>query len=368
MKRIVLLLVGLFCLFAPGSAIRDEPGFLSEELRFLRMNPELRCDRAKLERSLPFYNPDIRNQELLFPETAVYKPMDSELSSAGSAWTHMGPEGGNIVGLVVHPKKNTELIALAQGDSRCVLFKSTNLGQKWLKLAELNRNGYDLIIDPKSPDTLYVLGAKQVIKSIDGGIKWKEYKLPKHCYSKYGQLRIDPKNTKILYAAGYFTYSPKSGKTCLAVFRSTNGGQKWQSYKIEAVSDLAFGQCIAVDPKNTANIYMGGYYSLNRRNVYRLFRSENAGGSWTDISGDIAGAPESIVIDKSAPHKIYVATRWGVFRSRNFGNTWEKNKGYVYAWELNIDPVNPSILYAGYYGRCYQSKDGGENWTYAEKN
>lgn len=369
MRKAVLLLVGLCFFYSPFPAENELDCFQSEELKHLRFNPQLRCDRAKFERSLPFYNPDIRNEELLFPETALYQPVDSELSSTASAWTLMGPEGGNVIALVANPKNKIELLALAQGANNCAIFKSTNLGKKWFKLAELNRNGYDLVIDPKSSNTIYVLGAKQVIKSKDGGKTWQEYKLPKHCYTKYGQLRIDPKNSKILYAAGYFTYSPGTGKTCLAVHKSTNGGQKWQTSKLETVSDFAFGNSVAVDPQNPANVYMGGYYSLNDWDVYRLFRSENAGGSWTDITGKILGAPEAIVIDRSAPRKIYVATSWGIFRSHDYGNFWEKNKGSVsFVCALTIDPANPSILYAGGLYNSYKSKDGGENWTYIGKN
>jgi photosystem II stability/assembly factor-like uncharacterized protein len=55
------------------------------------------------------------------------------------------------------------------------LFKSTNGGREWAAIVTglTGSNFSDIVIDPSSPDVLYVGTFKGVFKSTNGGKSWK---------------------------------------------------------------------------------------------------------------------------------------------------------------------------------------------------
>ncbi len=118
-----------------------------------------------------------------------------------------------------------------------------------------------------------------------------------------------------------------------------------------------------------------------------VWKSENAGLSWNNISDDFfdVGTIGAIAVANSDPNVIYVGTGEksirgvttsqgdGVYKSTDAGTTW-KHIGLREAGQISrirIHPTNPDIAYVGVQGRIwgpseergvYRTTDGGENW------
>jgi len=306
---------------------------------------------------------EIYNQRSFFD----YEKVDGDKAKI-PAWKAIGPKGGYINSMDFNPKNNKEIYATMNGQSGYI-YRTKNSGKKWEKIALLDNYLYDIALDPKNPDILYVLAGWKIFKSKDKGKKWQEYRFLSSSYQKapneYASccwgIAINPKNTNVLYATGNF-YKTNSYKYGMAVFKSSNGGETWDMTKLTSNSQYAEARCIAINPSNPSIVYAAGYYRDGNYS-YRVFKSTDGGNNWTNITGNIVGTPCAIVIDKNNPSKVYVGTGWGVYRSSNGGQTWQKNQGNAYGYDLAIDPLNSNIIYADYSNSCYKSIDGGVTWT-----
>ena len=143
------------------------------------------------------------------------------------------------------------------------------------------------------------------------------------------------------------------------VWKTTDGGRSWAN-----ISDGYFGGSvgsISVAASDPNVIYVGGGEKTVRGNVsfgYGVWKSVNAGKSWTQ-----AGLPKSrhisrIRIHPTNPDIVYAAVMGdlfkptaerGVYKTTDGGKSWQKvlhandNAGAV---DLVIDPTNHRILYA----------------------
>jgi uncharacterized repeat protein (TIGR01451 family) len=147
---------------------------------------------------------------------------------------------------------------------------------------------------------------------------------------------------------------------------------------------------LAVAPSNDNIVYMGsGEGSLSGDSYYGdgIWKSADGGRTWTHVSSLFTGqATSSIVVDPTNPNHLYAATlrgrggnhrttaptaaKYGVWESTNGGTSWTLRKGttdeFHGATDLVIDPVEPSHLWASFWGDgIYRSTDGGATWTSA---
>jgi len=174
------------------------------------------------------------------------------------------------------------------------------------------------------------------------------------------------------------------------VWKTEDAGNTW-----ECISDGYFGGSIgavAVSELDPNVIYVGEGEQTLRGNVSSgrgLWKSTDAGESWTFIGLDQSEHIARIRIHPTNPDIVYVAaignlwkpnTQRGVFKSVDGGKSWKKIL-YVSdkagAGDLILDPNNPRIIYAaswqmkrnGYRmdsggpdSKIFKSKDSGETW------
>lgn len=186
------------------------------------------------------------------------------------------------------------------------------------------------------------------------------------------------------------------GSTGGGVWKTLDGGRTWTN-----ISDGYFGGSIGavtVAPSDHNVIYVGGGEKTLRGNVssgYGIWKTENAGKTWTP-----AGLPNSrhvprIVVDPNDHNTVYAAvlgniykntTDRGVYKSTDGGKTWSKKlytNDLAGAVDLTIDPSNPRNLYAttwrvqrtpyslssgGDGSAIWKSTDYGETWKEISKN
>lgn len=281
-------------------------------------------------------------------------------SSTGS-WVSLGPEGGYIDVLVMHPTDHNTLYAKTDGNP-AKLFKSTNGGMNWELLCRLPTEFYTFALDPNNPAMMYGAYGYQFHKSIDGGATWTNYQIDtRWLYEPC--IQINPANNQVVYIGAY-TYD--DNKWTMMVYKSINGGISWNSFEVKPISyKNAYAYCFALSRSNPEELYIGGVYYDNMNNYYSaLFKSADGGATWTDKSKGFERPIYDIKIDPNNSDKIYACNYNNIYRSTDGGSNWNKNSGWAYGYKLAMDPQNTNIIYAGYYGNVFRSTDSGINWSY----
>jgi len=178
-------------------------------------------------------------------------------------------------------------------------------------------------------------------KSTDGGTNWTEMTsgLPKGSNVGRIGIAIAKSNPDILYA--FYDLD----NTEVAVYKSLNGGQSWTRtndgalYGMNSNFGWYFGQ-VRVDPLNPNRVFVMGV---------DLFRSDNGGSSWTDISTwDFHVDHHAMMFDETT-NSIIEGNDGGLYRSQNSGNSWTKinNLALTQFYAIDIDYQNPERLYGG---------------------
>ncbi|MBD3402177.1 hypothetical protein GF420_04725 [candidate division GN15 bacterium] len=185
-----------------------------------------------------------------------------------------------------------------------------------------------------------------------------------------------------------------AGSAAGGVFKSTDSGVTWTAI-FDEVGSPAIG-AIAIDPTDPDIIYVGTGEANQGADNYPgtgMYKSTDAGATWTSIGLTNSYHIARIVIDPTNPNRIFVAaggrhfgdgnTERGVYRSDNGGSTWVR-KLYISEFTSCIDLVydhttnvvlaamwdkvrylnQPTIL-GGPNTGVYRSTDGGENWSIA---
>ncbi len=175
------------------------------------------------------------------------------------------------------------------------------------------------------------------------------------------------------------------------VWRTTDAGARW-----ECVSDSGFGVgsigAVAVAPSDPNVIYVGTGEETVRGNVSHgdgVYRSTDAGRTWTNVGLADTRQIARVRVHPRDADVAYVAAighlyapnaERGVFRTRDGGRTWKRVlfvNDSTGASELEMDPTNPRILYAGMWqvrrrpwtfesggagSGLWKSEDGGDTW------
>jgi photosystem II stability/assembly factor-like uncharacterized protein len=175
------------------------------------------------------------------------------------------------------------------------------------------------------------------------------------------------------------------------LWKTTNGGVTWKPI-FERQGTLSLGD-IALAPSNPDVVWVGTGESNVRNSVSfgdGVYKSTDGGKTWQHMGLKDSERISAIVINPQNPDIVYIGAlghafgpneERGVFMTTDGGKTWTKtlyidNQHGVA--DLEIDPTNPNILYAGMWsferkpwthrsgdekGGVYKSIDGGRTWN-----
>lgn len=151
---------------------------------------------------------------------------------------------------------------------------------------------------------------------------------------------ISQTNPGVLYTAPYI-------KPC-RIFRTTNAGADW----LAAGTINSNITCLAVDPTNSNTVYACAIDS-------NIYKTVDAGAIWTEIPISLH-LSTGVAIDPSNPDIVYVVGdklvgtdfRMVVCKTTDGGTVWTNtifDSTTGHGFSVAIDPVSPSVLYAGGY-------------------
>jgi photosystem II stability/assembly factor-like uncharacterized protein len=181
------------------------------------------------------------------------------------------------------------------------------------------------------------------------------------------------------------------GSTGGGVWKTTDAGHTWNNVSDGFFAVASMG-AIEVSQSNPDVVYAGTGSSKIRSNVSigrGVYKSTDAGKTWTFAGLRDTGQISTIRVDPSNPDIVYVAAlgdpfvpnkERGIYKSTDGGRTW-KNVLFVSesagAADLEIQPGNSKVLFASMWhgqrkpwtiisgareGGIYKSTDAGEHW------
>jgi photosystem II stability/assembly factor-like uncharacterized protein len=269
------------------------------------------------------------------------------------------------------------------------VYRSTDAGATFTHLGlDETHNIPSLAVDPRDPDVCYVAAAghlwgpnpeRGIYKTSDGGKTWQHVL---RIDEKTGacDVLLDPKNPDRVYAAMYsrmrtpwsFTGNSEKG----GIFRSEDGGRSWK--KLTRGLPPRTGRIgLAVYAKDPRILYaavesdFGGTGREpfdNRSPSGGLFRSEDAGESWTRLS-DLNFRPfyfSRVAVDPEDGKRVYLPG-WDLAISDDGGKTFRRSGSpavHVDFHAIVVNPADPAQILVGNDGGIYVSHDRAGNWDY----
>ncbi len=345
-----------------------------------------------------------QNPNIVYAATSnvIYTSTD-----AGASWNSgVSITSSTRIALAVSPNQPGYVYALSANDGAYNgLWLSTNTASTFTRQSNspnlLNSSStgsgtggqgwYDLslAVDPTNASIVYV-GGVNIWKSTNSGVNWS---IKGYWTSLSGVATVHADHHMFYFGGTSRLYSANDGGLDV----STNGGTSWtfigsglkitQFYRIATSQTNAYyilggaqdnssflrtansfdmtqatgdGMDQAINPSNGNYMFTSSYYG-------DLYRSTNAGSSWTDLTepNDDGGWVTPYVIDPNN-HTTLVAGYTGVWKSTNNGTSWTKISTFsnsTYLTVIHVAPANSNYIYAGRSSALWKTTDGGTTWS-----
>lgn len=326
---------------------------------------------------------------------AIYKSTDAGITWLKKISGVVESNGFTVRGISVEPGNSDIVYAAGEINStlwlghyksfqgfdfvKGIVYKSNDGGGSWKPIWRGDNLARYILINPDDPNILYistgifdrfaansdpeneVAGGTGIFKSVDGGATWNPINEGlKNLY--VGSLYISPVDSNTLLAGTGYAMSGNEGG---GIYRSTDGGLNWQY-----VGGSPRVVSVEISTANPQIAYAADVAHSN------FFRSDDAGVTWIDLSGNgeegwgpediFAGWPIDLQVDPRDPMRIFVNNYGGGnFLSEDGGSSWSvSSTGYTGArvYDLAISMDNPAIVYATGASGTFRSEDGGITW------
>ncbi len=266
------------------------------------------------------------------------------------------------------------------------VYTSTTDGEYWRGHGLETSCIQDIAVDPANSDNIYVgYWDMGLMKSIDGGITFKRLKEGMNYESNTFSIIVDPASPNIIYAAtGWWTEN--EGEVC----RSEDFGETWTVLN-NGIPDAQIWS-LALDetsPADSRTLYATSYQN-------GVVKTTDGGQNWFPVNNGLGVSGNlqvrKILIDPNDPDILYAGIealtvengdqletiQGGLFKSTNAGLSWTRIVAdllQINVWDIDVDPRDSQVIYTSvcdhydhsvgitFYGGIYRSNDGGITWT-----
>ena len=246
-------------------------------------------------------------------------------------------------------------------------------------------------VAPSDPNVMYVGSGEGlqrpdlstgdgIYKSTDAGKSWTHLGL--RDAQQIPAIAVDPRDpNRIFVAVLGHPYGPNPER---GVFRSTDGGASFQKvlYKDENVGAMD----VMLDPSNSNTVYADLWEA--RQGPWEngsfngpgsgLYKSSDGGSTWRQLTKGLPGATEGLGrigfdVAQSDSARLYAIvgakTGGGLYRSDDAGESWTRMSADERLWgrdgdfnEVRVDPKNADIIYIANVV-TWRSMDGGKTFA-----
>lgn len=379
--------------------------------------PRAREDWFYYQRAFPLATiPEGARQRALGQAEKIAEIVRPDKAGAASVWTSVGPGGydsslppsqswgrmsGRVRALAID---RTNPARLLLGTASGGAWLSTNSGGSWTPLTDSQPSLAigAVAIDPTNPNVFYAgtgegngtyYGAG-LLKSTNGGGTWSVLGASLFSRHSISGIAVSPQNGNTIVVCSTFGNFLNGGfvvPTTAGVFRSTNGGQ---TFSLTASPRFCDGLTVVPDNFNVM------YHSALTGSGGGLYRSTDAGLTWSIVSGVVNGASVgrlSVGVSRDGS-KVYVGGAHsvaggldnnGVVLQQSFdgGNTWTApvispvpidrstpaspsvycETQCLYDNVVSVNPFDPNDAWLGGVP-LFRTRDAGATWTLIGNN
>lgn len=319
--------------------------------------------------------------------TAPFAVDDAYLS--GLKWRNIGPNrGGRSIAVAGSVARPLEYYFGAVGGG---LWKTTDGGTSWKPMTDEGVDNAAVggaAVCEANPDVVYfttgetelrgnIMPGNGVYRSTDAGKTWKNVGLK--AVQNFSRVRIDPTNCNNVFVGGFGHYGAESADR--GVYKSSDGGASWRKVLYRDTKTGAVD--LSIDPKNTRVIYAALWEAWRRPWGMSsggpgsgLFKSVDDGEHWSELTRN-PGMPAGIdgkigvsvsPVDSNRVYAIIENRDGGVFVSDDGGATWRRTNDSrdlrqraFYYTRITADPKVKDRVYVTNV-QFFRSDDGGKTF------
>ena len=242
---------------------------------------------------------------------------------------------------------------------------------------------------PGDANVVYVASASGGLwKTTNGGVTWKPI-FERQGTLSLGDIALAPSNPDVVWVGTGESNVRNSVSFGDGVYKSTDGGKTWQHMGLKDTEHIS---AIAINPQNPDIVYIGALGHAFGPNEERgVFMTTDGGKTWTKtLYIDNQHGVADLEIDPTNPNILY-AGMWsferkpwthrsgdekgGVYKSIDGGRTWNKLTNglpkLMGCIGVRVAPSNPNVVYViveSKDGTLYRSDDRGETFRNVSKN
>lgn len=284
--------------------------------------------------------------------TGVFRTRD-----AGESWDRISPKGHadiiNVESIAIDPRNSDVIFA----GTTHLPWKTTDGGRNWSSVKDGILDDSDIFsiaIMQDNPDQMFASACSGIYRSETAGTLW----------AKVQGIPFSSRRTHIIYPHPSRPDVVFAGTT-QGLWRSMDAGKSWQLMTTKTLVVNA----IDIHPDDPDRVMLGTdeHGVLISRDLGQSFVESNAGFIHRHVL--------AVLPDMSQPDRVYSTVfhdgvAGGFFISNDGGRTWRqsiKGLGGRDVFTLFQDSDNPAVLLAGTNYGVYRSRDRGESWSFVGK-
>lgn len=261
---------------------------------------------------------------------------------------------------------------------------------EWRSIGPANMGGRGADVEgvPGDPNVVYAATASGGLwKTTNGGVTWKPI-FEREGTISIGDIAVQPGNPDVVWVGTGESNTRNTVSFGDGIYRTVDGGKTWKHMGLKETEHIS---AIVINPQNPDIVYVGAVGHAFGPNEERgVFMTTDGGKTWTKtLYIDNQHGCSDLEIDPTNPNILYAgiwsferkpwtfrsgSEKGGLFKSIDGGLTWNKLTNglpkLIGRIGVRVAPSNPNVVYAmleAKDGSLYRSDDRGETWKLVSK-